>query len=283
MKKFILLFVIGLLVSAAFPVAAQSPLTNFSLLGGNIYFTNPGNGDGTARWVETRVLFGRGNDYRLLSGGFFVNYNEVGSKLDGFLYHDQEVAFGPALNFGSQYWSESNEIWGWLNAGLKIAWDRGQIESYDTEQKDKLLYLFGGIMFKNSLGRGPFFIKKFMVTYQQPLKSERDASWEGNPTFDSPANKGYVKLVAENTFVSLPLTASESLRFEPKITASAAYEFNGSNMIYSTGIGLTLAREYSQEILTLEGGVKFQQQTRPIYSVGALINVVELGKAIFSK
>jgi len=283
MKKFILLFVIGFLVSIALPVAAQSPLTNFSLLGGNIYFTDPGNGDGTARWVETRVLFGRGNDYRLLSGGLFVNYNEVGSKLDSFLYHDQEIAFGPALNFGSQYWSESNEIWGWLNAGLKITWDRGQFQDYDTKQKDKLIYAFGGIMFKNSLGRGPFFIKKFMVTYQQPFESERNAFWEGNPTLDPPANKGYVKLVAENTFVSLPLTPSESLRFEPKITASAAYEFNGQNMIYSAGIGLTLAREYSQEILTLEGGIKVQANARPIYSIGALINVVELGKALLNK
>lgn len=284
MRKFILIFV-GFLVSFSLPVAAQleSPLTNFGLYGGNIYFANA-NGDGTARWAEARILFGRGNDYRLLSFGGFVNYNEVGSKFSDFQYFDREWAGGLAMNFGSQYWLSNHEVWGWLNVGLKKSSDHGMINEYETRQNDKLFYSFAGIMFKNAMGRGPFFIQKFMLTYQQPLKSSREAYWEGERTADSAVNKGYFKVVAENTFCSLPLTPSESLRFEPKIIGSANYQFLDQRIIYSLGVGITLARQYSQEVLTLDASIKFDQKAPGnIYSVGILVNFVELAKLAFNK
>ena len=284
MRKFVIIFV-GLLVSLSLPVVAQmeSPLTNFGLYGGNIYFANA-NGDGTARWAEARVLFGRGNDYRLLSFGAFVNYNEVGSKFNNFNYFDKEWAGGLAVNFGSQYWLTNYELWGWLNVGLKKTADHGAIDKYESRQNDNLFYSFGGIMFKNALNRGPFFIEKFMFTFQQPLKSSREAYWDAKPTSDSSVNKGYFKVVGENTFCSLPITRSESLRFEPKLIGSATYQFLDQRMIYSLGIGVTLARQYSQEIMTIDANIKFDQKAPGnIYSVGILVNFVELGKAVFNK
>ena len=286
MRKQMLFFVV-LLVCACIPnktkAQFESPLTNFGLYGGNIYFCNQ-HGDGTARWAEARLLFGRGNDYRLLSIGGFVNYNEVGSKIDTFLYHDVEWAGGLAMNFGSQYWLDYNEVWGWLNVGLKFTTDHGAIAQYDTKQKDEMFYAFGGIMFKNTMNRGPFFIKKFMLTYQQPYTSTRNAYWEGKATYDTASNKGYVKFVAENTFCSLPITRSENLRFEPKIMGAATYQFLNKRVVYSLGIGVTLARAYSQEIMTIDTGIKFDP-VKPgnMYSVGVLVNFVELAKAIANK
>lgn len=286
MRKHVLFFV-ALLVCISMPYKGkaqiESPLTNFGLYAGNIYFWNQ-HGDGTARWAEARLLFGRGNDYRLLSIGGFVNYNEVGSKIDTFLYHDVEWAGGLAMNFGSQYWMDYNEVWGWLNVGLKFTNDHGAINSYDTKQKDEMFYCFGGVMFKNTMNHGPFFIKKFMVTYQKPYTSSRNAYWEGKATYDTAANKGYFKFVAENTFFSAPLTPSENLRFEPKIIGSATYQFLNKRVVYSLGVGVTLARAYSQEIMTIDAGIKFDP-VRPgnMYSVGVLVNFVELAKAIANK
>jgi hypothetical protein len=305
MKKFLIFLL--LLAGIAWPVVAQSrdstdytvdstridsklirinrsPLTNQSLLVGNVYFVQPNAGNGTTRWAEGRFLFGRFKDYRLFSGGIFINGVEVGSKIANYLYYGTEITFGPAINFGSQKFSKKHELWGWINAGLKLSSDQGQINQYNSKQKDKSIYLFGGILFKNSLGRGPFFIDKIMVTYQRSLESTRESYWGETRLSDPPTNKGYLKLIGENTFVSLPLNKFGSLRFEPKIIAGVAYEFEGRKTFYTAGVGLTLARRYSQEIVTLQLDAKFNQNfPETIYSAGIMVNLVELGKVLFKK
>ncbi len=281
MKKIIFLLICLLSSIYAETVEAQSPIANFSLMGGNTYFFKPNRGDGSYRWAEARLLFGKENDYRLLSAGVFFNYVEVGSKIDSFLYHDQEYSGGLAINFGSQYWMMSNEVWGWLNVGLKYSKDRGQIDLYDTKQTDKSFYMSGGLMLKNTMNEGPFFIKKLLFDFRAPTKQgERHAYWDGLPTLDSLSNKGRIKVALENTFFSTPVNMAQTLRFEPKIMGSITNEFSDHRNIYSLGLGLTLAREYSQELITLEGKVHFDPKYGTMYSVGVMISFSELAKAI---
>ncbi len=286
MKEKIIFLLIGILVGLiAKPVEAQAPIANFSLMGGNTYFWKPNHGDGTYRWAEARLLFGKENNDKLLSAGVFFNYVEVGSKIDNFLYYDQEYAGGLALNFGSQYATMNNEIWGWLNVGLKYSKDHGQMiihdTLYDTKQNDQSFYTSGGIMLKNAMGDGPFFIKKLLFDFRAPTKKGgRHAYWDIYPTPDSLSNKGRIKITLENTFFSKPINMAGTLRFEPKITGSVTNEFADHRNIYSVGLGLTLAREYSQELVTLEAKVHFDPKYGQMYSVGVMVSISELAKAI---
>lgn len=258
----------------------RSPLTNQSLLVGNSYFTELDKGDGAVRWAEGRLLFGRYKDYHLLSGGVFVNVVEVACKISDYLYYDREIAFGPAINFGSQKWSKTHEIWGWMNAGLKFGFDKGQVGQYNTKQKDKSFYLFGGILFKNSSNLGPFYIDKIMVTYQKYLEGNRESSYGLTELSEPSVDKSYLKVAGENIFCSLPLNKKGTLRFEPKIIGSVMHQVDGDRLYYTTGLGFSLTRKYSQEIATVQAEVKFSKNIPEVYSVGLMLNIAEVWRAL---
>lgn len=264
-------------------LSEETPITNQSLLlGGGNFFDKLG--CGSYRYGEFRLLFGREKDSSITAGGLFLNYNDSRSLVDNYLYQGREFAFGPALNFGSRHWSKKKEIWGWVNLGLRFSWDKGSIDKYRSEQTDQMIYLFGGILFKNKLGGGPFFMQKIMVTYQQPVKKERVSSWENEPLTDPPTNKGFVQLKLENTFVSLPLVKKGMLRFEPKIIGQASYRFYDQRVVTTLGLGLSLTRRYSQELVSLEGGIKFKDSPNgPVFYVGVSADLIQIGKALFQK
>jgi len=258
MKKILLL--LGFLASFALPVVAQdSPLTNFDVYAGNTYFNYPKHGDGTYRWAETRILFGRESEYRLLSGGVFANYTEVGSLVDNFHYYDQEFTVGLSMNAGSQYWLRTREIWTWLNAGIKFMKDHGTITKYNARQNDKFIYASGGFFLKDPIGNGLFSMQKVMLTYAQPIQSDKSATWDAKNLSEYPFDKGFAKVDIYNTMSSTPIRGSLETRFETKIVGSASYMYCNQRLDYSGGIALTWAGKYSQELITLEGGMRYYQ------------------------
>ncbi|MFA5131090.1 MAG: hypothetical protein WC467_01570 [Patescibacteria group bacterium] len=292
-KKILFSFGFLALLFMAKPVDAQyeSPLTNASLMVGNTYFYVPNHGDGSYRWGEARLLFGGRNDYSPISLGVFVNYVEVGSKIDEFLYHDTEWCGGLAMNFGSKYWFPMREFWGWSNLGIKSTKDHGQKNTfngqYDGRQNDQLFYGNIGVLLKNPEMRGPLYMQKLMLTLQSPTRQgQLTAYWDGEKIADSSlniTNKGSFRAVFENTFVTIPLNMAESLRFEPKMMFGAINQFNDHRTLFTAGIGLTLARTYSEELLVIEGNVKFDPKFGNTFYIGANLNVIELGKALFQK
>lgn len=264
-------------------LSEETPITNQSLLlGGGNFFDKLG--CGSYRYGEFRLLFGREKDSSITAGGLFLNYNDFRSLVDNYFYQGREFAFGPALNFGSRHWSKKKEIWGWVNLGLRFSFDNGSIDQYQSEQKDQMIYLFAGILFKNKLGGSPFFMQKIMVTYQQPFRKERVSSRENSPLSNPPTNKGYFQLKLENTFVSVPLIKKGTLRFEPKIIGSGAYRFYDKKLVTTLGLGLSLTRRYSQELISLEGGIKFNESLNgSVFYVGVSADLIQIGKALFQK
>lgn len=258
-----------------------SPLTNQSLLVGKGYFFEP-KGEGNYYYGELRLLFGKDKDSTMTTVGAFVNFNESNSNIEKFVYNNQELSFGPALNFGARRWINFREFWSWVNIGIKLSWDKGSVGLYKSSQTDKSFYFSGGALVRGTMNQSPFFMQKIMVEVQVPVQTERLAYWSGNLITEPTSNKGYSKLQLENTFVSLRVQKNGELRFEPKIVGSINYRFFDQRIIPSLGIGLALVRRYSQELICLEGGIRFNQtDIGPGYYIGASINLIEAGKAIF--
>lgn len=265
------------------PVKSQirSPLTNQSLLVGKGYFFEP-KGDGSYLFGELRLLFGKDRDSTATAFGIFVNVNESVSEMNNFFYNEKAIIFGPALNFGARRWLKFREFWSWLNVGVKFSWDKGHVDLYETQQKDKSFYFSGGALIRGTMNQAPFFMQKLMVELQIPITKEREAYWSDDLLSEGPTNKGYLKLQLENAFASLRVLRNGELRFEPKIVGSINYRFFDQRVIPSLGIGLVLARRYSQELVSIEGGIRFNQtDIGPGYYIGASLNLIEAGRAIF--
>ncbi|HQQ38339.1 MAG TPA: hypothetical protein PK086_02145, partial [bacterium] len=151
---FIFLMMATLLAIAGKEASAQHPLGEGQLLIGNGYFA-PANksGDGTYRYLETRWLPIK-NQTDNAKFGLYLSGIEVGSKISGFKHHSTEIGLGLAANFSLQPGYQTDR-YAWLNLAYKVINSTGSLTKtdgrYENRQEDQMLFLGGGLLFRNIL------------------------------------------------------------------------------------------------------------------------------------
>lgn len=256
MKKFFLIFILLAIMVSGF---AQHPLGESQLLIGNGYFKPKlQEGDGTWRYVEARIIPGQNNNIR---AGLYFSAIEVGSRIEGFKHHSTEFGIGLALNFtltpGWKY-----EKHGWGNLGYKKSKSEGSIRQtnglFQSSQEDDLIFLTGGIIFRNTLEAFPFVRQKVSMEYQQALKSKYVGKWEGETILTQPWDNERFKLAFENAIAKINLSWQHETHLLPAIYLAYSHEKGNSKDYGAIGAVLTLAKgEYGKEMINLSYQSKF--------------------------
>lgn len=256
MKKFFLIFILLAIMVSGF---AQHPLGESQLLIGNGYFKPKlQEGDGTWRYVEARIIPGQNNNIR---AGLYFSAIEVGSRIEGFKHHSTEFGIGLALNFtltpGWKY-----EKHGWGNLGYKKSKSEGSIRQtnglFQSSQEDDLIFLTGGIIFRNTLETFPFVRHKVSLEYQQALKSNYVGKWEGDTILTQPWDNERFKLSFENAIAKINLSWQHEVHLLPAIYLAYSHEKGNSKDYGAIGAVLTLAKgEYGKEMINLSYQSKF--------------------------
>lgn len=250
---------------------AQHPLGEGSLLVGNGYFAPSDNtGDGTWRYAEGRWLpFGH-DSFRL---GLYLSGIEVESKINNFYNHSQEIGIGLAFNFTIQP-GYSYDHYGWINTAWKRVSSTGilsqGINLYENSQNDQMLFIGGGLLFRNLMFDFPFAQQKVMFEFQTTFISEQTERWNGDTLLGVPWNRERFKLQIENGLTPIYLDWGRNLYLMPSVLAVYTYEKGSQTSFYTAGLSLTLAKgEYAYDILTLSYEPKF-------WTGGARIDVFQV-------
>ncbi|MFA5163320.1 MAG: hypothetical protein WC441_02200 [Patescibacteria group bacterium] len=271
MKKTLILFLFCLVGTTVF---AQ----RFQALVGNGYGERKGHGDLTFRFGEGRWLpfIEEGRECKF---GFFFNATQVSSGFDDYVYQAEELTPGLSLEYCPTSAAYLTEIYSWFNLGYKFSSDQGGINTgngvYTSKQKDEMIYFFSGLVFTDKLAR-PFYIKKFTLTYQNPVKTEGLATWKANEITGGLWNKEYFSLSGESSIFSIILNPSGSLKLDPTIFLSYSHESGNSKDYYSWGVKGIFRRDFSnQELLTLSGGFRTTVHSIPMLELQAILNLAE--------
>jgi len=269
-----------LLAIAGKEASAQHPLGEGQLLIGNGYFA-PANksGDGTYRYLETRWLPIK-NQTDNAKFGFYLSGIEVGSKISGFKHHSTEIGLGLAANFSLQPGYQTDR-YAWLNLAYKVINSIGILTKtdgrYENRQEDQMLFLGGGLLFRNIFLEGPFAQQKIMLESQFSIKSEENSRWNGDTLAGLPWSRERVKLQAENGITPLYLGWSRNVYLMPSILAAYTYEKGSQTSFYTIGLSLTLAKgQYGYEILTLSYEPKFSAKGPRMDVFQVNLNIINL-------
>ncbi|HNU81536.1 MAG TPA: hypothetical protein PLA05_00595 [bacterium] len=280
MQKIFFIMMATLLAIAGKEASAQHPLGEGQLLIGNGYFA-PANksGDGTYRYLETRWLPIK-NQTDNAKFGFYLSGIEVGSKISGFKHHSTEIGLGLAANFSLQPGYQTDR-YAWLNLAYKVINSTGSLTKtdgrYENRQEDQMLFLGGGLLFRNIFLEGPFAQQKIMLESQFSIKSEENSRWNGDTLAGLPWSRERVKLQAENGITPLYLGWSRNVYLMPSILAAYTYEKGSQTSFYTIGLSLTLAKgQYGYEILTLSYEPKFSAKGPRMDVFQVNLNIINL-------
>ncbi|MDP3837071.1 MAG: hypothetical protein Q8Q67_03140 [bacterium] len=256
MKKTIFLLLIPLLtIFLGIEVEAQHPLGEGQVLVGNGYYApSDKGGDGTWRYAQIRWL-PLSNQMETTRFGLYLSGIEVKSMINGYLHHSTEFGIGVAVNFTLTPGNMSDR-YAWLNTAYKVVNSTGKMyqgaDLYQNKQKDKMLYLDGGMLFRNIILQAPFAQQKIMIEMQTALNSTQTANWNADTLIGVPWNRERFKVQAENGIVPIYLGWSHITYLMPSIIAAYTYETGNKASFYSVGIGITLAKgQYGHEILSM--------------------------------
>lgn len=240
---------------------AQHPLGEGQILVGNGYFApSDKSGDGTWRYAQIRWLPIQ-NQMETAHFGLYLSGIEVKSMINGYLHHSTEFGIGVAANFILAPGNMSDR-YAWLNAAYKVVNSTGKMyqgaDLYQNQQKDKMLYLDGGMLFRNIMLQAPFAQQKIMFEIQTALNSTQEARWNTDTLAGIPWSRERFKLQAENGIAPIYLGWSRMTYLMPSIIAAYTYETGNKASFYTIGIGLTLAKgQYGHEILSASYQPKF--------------------------
>lgn len=262
MKRLIVLLMMLLLVTmTSIEAQAQHPLGEGQILVGNGYFAPADHsGDGTWRYGEIRWLPIK-NQLDNARFGLYLSGIEVRSKINGFLHHSTEFGVGVAANITLNP-GDLADRYAWINAAYKIVNSEGKmyqgVDLYENRQQDQMIFVSGGLLFRQMMLRAPFAQQKIMLELQTTIKSEQEARWNGDTLAGIPWNRERFKLQGENGIGPIYLSWSHETYLMPTIIAAYTYETGSKTSFYTVGIGLTLAKgQYGHEILSISYQPKF--------------------------
>lgn len=266
MKQILIVLV---LLASAFSVSAQ----RFQAIVGNGYGEIPGKGDLSYRFGEIRWLPFI-EDGRETKFGFFLNGTQVSSKFSGFIFQGQEITPGLSLEYCPTS-SYITDVYSWFNIGYKLSEDEGISNNYRSQQKDEMIFFFAGIMFRDKLERA-FYVKKFTLTYQNPVHTEGNSQWNSTELTGGFWNKEYFALGAETSIASVILNPAGSLKFDPTVFLIYSYEAGSETNYYHYGLRAIFRRDLAnQELLTLGGGFKTAKGKQPMLMLEAMLSLSE--------
>lgn len=285
-NRLLLFFLIAtLLAITGKEASAQHPLGEGQLLIGNGYFAPADkSGDGTWRYLEARWLPIR-NHTDNAKFGLYLSGIEVGSKIYGFKHHSTEIGLGLAANFNLQP-GYQNDRYGWLNLAYKVIHSTGSLTKtdgrYENEQDDQMLFLSGGLLFRDMMLAGPYAQQKIMVEAQFSVKSEENSRWNGDTLAGLPWSRERVKFQAENGIAPIYLDWSRNFYILPSILAAYTYEKGSQTSFYTIGFSLTLAKgQYGYEILTLSYEPKFSAKGPRMDIIQINLNIISMFRKIY--
>lgn len=276
MKKILFLFLLCLVGTSVF---AQ----RFQAIVGNGYGELKDRGDLTYRFGELRWLpmIEDGHECKF---GLFFNGTQVSSGFDNYIYQAEEITPGISLEYCPTSAAYLTEIYSWFNLGYKFSRDQGGINTgngiYTSKQKDEMIYFFSGLVFTDKLAR-PFYIKKFTLSYQNPVKTEGQATWQANEITGGLWNKEYFSITGESSIFSILLNPTGSVKLDPTIFLAYSHESGNSKDYYTWGIKAIFRRDFSnQELLSLSGGFRTTKNSTPMLQLEAIINLAETVRAL---
>lgn len=280
MKKLLFFLMATLLAIAGEEASAQHPLGEGQLLIGNGYFAPADkSGDGTWRYLEARWLPIK-NQTDNAKFGLYLSGIEVGSKISDFKHHSTEIGVGLAANFSLQPGYQTDR-YGWINLAYKVIHSSGSLVKtdgrYENSQDDQMLFLGGGLLFRNMIFAGPFAQQKIMLESQFSIKSEENSRWNGDTLAGLPWSRERIKIQAENGIAPLYLGWSRNVYLMPSVLAAYTYEKGSQTSFYTIGLSLTLAKgQYGYEILTLSYEPQFSAERPRMDALQVSLNVINI-------
>lgn len=265
------------MIAITFTATAQ----RFQAIIGNGYGEQKGHGDLTYRFGELRWLPLPVED-RKVKFGFFANGTQVSSEINHYVYQGQEATLGLTLEYCPDRKYSLTDIYSWFNLGYKFSKDKGWTSNndYSSQQRDQMIYFFGGLVFDGKLNQA-FYRNKFTLVYQNPVATEGKATFRANDVTGGFWNKEYLGLVFESSIFSTPINSSGSLKLDPAIYVGYSHEYGNQKDYGQYGVRLIFGRDIdNQELLTLSGGFRISQNLTPMLELGAMLNLAEAGRLL---
>lgn len=113
------------------------------------------------------------------------------------------------------------------------------------------------------------------IAWKYNFRTQKRSTWKNLPTDDQAWDRGLVKVTARENIFSLPL--NKRLNFSPKLILAYEFREGDKKNFYSSGLGLGLHKQDSDDFLKIEAILKFDSEFKNnLFLVGISLNVTDI-------